>query len=41
MKEAKCSDCGAIFELSGDNIPTGMKCFCNSVKFEIIEMVMA
>ncbi len=41
MKEAKCSDCGAIFELSGDVIPIGMKCFCNSVKFEIVEIITA
>lgn len=39
MKEAKCSDCGAIFELSGENIPAGMKCFCNSVKFELMELI--
>ena len=41
MKEAKCSDCGVLFELSGENIPKGMKCFCNSIKFEIIDVVMA
>ncbi len=33
--EAKCLNCGAIFELEGEIVPEGIKCFCNGIKFEV------
>ncbi len=34
MQEAKCKNCGAIFEFEG-NFPTGMQCNCDSKNFDI------
>lgn len=34
MQEAKCKNCGAIFEFEG-SFPTEMQCNCDSKNFDI------
>ncbi len=39
--EAKCLNCGAIFEFEGEVVPESVRCFCNGAKFEVKRMVEA
>lgn len=39
--EAKCLNCGAIFEFEGEIVPESVRCFCNGAKFEVKRMVEA
>ena len=39
--EAKCLNCGAVFELEGDVVPEGVRCFCNGANFKVERQVEA
>gem|GEM_PF-5628627 len=37
MKEGRCRQCGANYQMRSDKMPKAVKCFCESRDFQIID----